>query len=175
MKLFLPFALIIAGAGLMEASTIETITFNLSALHSGSTLSGTFTLPDSPIAGDTVPVVLSFSDPADYSVASLAATITLTAGTPSGFAVQFSELTFTNLSGSTTPIDTKDVDLTGFGFATCAAFPCTASGGVHDRSPAVFTSTYTISPVATPEPSYALSFPILLMGMVFARRLVRPV
>jgi hypothetical protein len=174
MKLFLPFAFIIAGAGLMQASTIEMISFDLSSLHPGSTLSGTFTLPDSPIAGDTAPVVLSFSDPADYSPTSLMATITIGSGTPSGFTVLFSELTFTNLSGSTGMVDTKDVDLTGFGFANCTAFPCTASGGLQDRSPSVFKSTYTISPVATPEPSYALSFPILLMGMVFARRLVRP-
>jgi hypothetical protein len=171
-KIFLRCALVIAGAGFMQASTIETITFNLSALHPGSTLSGTFTLPDSPMAGDTASVLLSFSDPSDYSPISLGATITIENGTPSGFAVLFSELTFTNLSGSTTPIDTKDVDLTAFGFARCASFPCTASGGVEDRSPAVFTSTYTISPVATPEPSFALLVPILLAGMVFARRLL---
>jgi hypothetical protein len=175
MKLFLPCALVIAGAGLMQASIIETISFNLSGLHAGSTLSGTFTLSNLPMVGDTAPVLLSFSDPSDYSPISLAATITIESGTPSGFAVLFSELTFTNLSGSTTPIDTKDVDLTGFGFARCASFPCTASGGFQDRSPAVFTSTYTISPVTTPEPSFTLLVPILLIAMVFARRLAPPV
>jgi hypothetical protein len=119
---------------------------------------------------------LSFSDPADYSPTSLTTTITVTGGTPSGFAVTFSEITFTNPSGHTGMGDTKDVDLTGFAFAKCAAFPCTATGNVQDRSPASFTSTYTISPVAsTPEPSYALAFPILLMGMFFAKRLVRSV
>jgi len=159
----------------MQASIIETISFNLSALHAGSTLSGTFTLSNSPMVGYTAPVVLSFSDPSDYTPISLATTITIEGGTPSGFAVLFSGLTFTNLSGVTTPIDTKDVDLTGFGFAQCASFPCTASGGIQDRSPAVFTSTYTISPVATPEPGFTLLVPILLTGMVFARRLVRPV
>ena len=159
----------------MQASIIETISFNLSDLHAGSTLSGTFTLPNSPMAGDTAPVQLSFSDPSDYSPISLGATITIETGTPSGFAVSFSDLTFTNLSGSATPIDTKDVDLTGFNFARCASFPCTANGGFEDRSPAVFTSTYTISPVATPEPRFTLLIPILLIGMVFARRLVQPV
>jgi len=175
MKLFLPWALVIAGVGLMQASIIETISFNLSDLHAGSILSGTFTLPNSPVVGDTAPVLLSFSDPSDYSPTSLDATITIESGTPSGFAVLFSELTFTNLSGSTTPIDTKDVDLTGFRFAQCASFPCTANGGFEDRSPSVFTSTYTISPVATPEPSFTLLVPILLIGMVFGRRLVPPV
>ena len=175
MTIFLPCALAIAGAGWMQASTIESISFNLSALHAGSTLSGTFTLSNSPMVGDMAPVMLSFSDPSDYSPISLAATITIENGTPSGFAVLFSELTFTNLSGSASPIDTKDVDLTAFGFARCASFPCTASGGVQDRSPAVFTSTYTISPVAAPEPNFILLVPILLIGLVFARRLAPPV
>jgi len=174
MKLFLPCALVVTGAGLMQASIIETISFNLSDLHAGSTLSGTFTLSNSPMVGDTAPVLLSFSDPSDYSPTSLDATITIEGGTPSGFAVLFSGLTFTNLSGNTTPIDTRDVDLTGFAFAQCASFPCTASGGLEDRSPAVFNSTYTISPVTTPEPSFTLLIPILLIGIVFARRLISP-
>ena len=175
MKRFVPFALLIASAGLMRANIIETINFNLSALHRGSTLSGTFSLSDSPAVGDTAPVLLSFSDPVDYSPTSLAATITIESGTPSGYAVRFSDLTFTNLSGDTTPIDTKDVDLTGFGFARCASFPCTASGSFQDRSPAVFTSTYTIAPAAVPEPSYALLVPIFLMAIVFGRPLVTQV
>jgi hypothetical protein len=173
MKSFLLFALLIGGAGLMQASTIETISFNLSALHAGSTLSGTFTLSDSPMVGDMASVMLSFSDPSDYSSTPLTSTITIAGGTPSGFAVLFSELTFTNLSGTTTPIDTRDVDLTGFAFARCASFPCTASGGVQDRNPAVFTSTYTIAPAVAPEPSFMLVVPILLMGLVLGRRLVR--
>jgi hypothetical protein len=177
MKKFLPFVLMIAGAGMMQASIVETISFNLSALHAGSTLSGTFTLSNSPMVGDSAPALLTFSDPSDYSSTPLTTTITISNGTPSGFAVLFSELTFTNLGGASSPIDAKDVDLTGFSFAKCASFPCTASGGVQDRSPAVFTSSYTISPAAaaTPEPSFALFVPILLSVIVFGRRLVRPV
>lgn len=161
----------------MQASITETISFNLSALHAGSTLSGTFTLPNTPAIGDTAPVILAFSDPADYSPISLPATISIIGGTPTGYAVLFSALMFTNLSGTTTPLDTKDVDLTGFGFARCASFPCTASGGFQDRSPALFTSTYTISPVVTavPEPRFNHLVSILLIGIVLARRLVRPV
>ena len=121
MKKLLLCALLIAGAGLMQASIVETISFDLSVIHAGSTLSGTFTLSNSPMAGDSAPVLLSFSDPADYSPISLASTIMIETGTPSGFAVVFSELTFTNLSGTTLPIDTRDIDLTPEGFARCAS------------------------------------------------------
>ncbi len=174
MKTFLLCALVIAGAASMQASVIENISFNLSALHSGSTLSGTFTLNDAPLVGDMAPVTLFFSDPADYNVASLAAAITIGSGTPSGETVMFSELMFTNLSGVTSPIDTKDVDLTGFSFAKCSSFPCTATGGFQDRSPSVFTSTYTVSPgTATPEPIFTLLVPALLIGMVAGRRFLQ--
>jgi hypothetical protein len=172
MKKFLPCALLIVGSGLMQGAILESISLDLSPLHAGSTLSGTFTLSDSPTIGDTAPVLLSFSDPSNYSPTSLAATITIEGGTPSGFAVDFSDLTFTNLSGTVTPINTRDVDLMRFAFANCASFPCTASGGFQDRSPAVFTSTYTIAPVTIPEPGYGLLFPLLLMAIFFRRRFV---
>ncbi len=174
MKTLLSCALLIAtGSGLMQAAIIESISFNLSDVHPGSSLSGTFTLSNSPMVGDTAPVLLSFSDPSDYTPTSLMTTITIEGGTPSGFAVVFSELVFTNLSGAVTPIDTKDVDLTPFAFARCASFPCTSTGGVQDRSPAVFTSTYTITPAAIPEPSYSLLVAVSLMAIVFRRRLLR--
>jgi hypothetical protein len=165
-------ALLTAGAGFTQAAIIESISLDLSALHAGSTLSGTFTLSNSPVAGDTAPVLLSFSDPSDYAPTSLSATITIESGTPSGFAVDFSELTFTNLSGVVLPIDTKDVDLTRFAFAKCASFPCTSSGGFQDRSPAVFSSTYTIAPAAAavPEPACGLLVSMLLMIIVSNRR-----
>jgi hypothetical protein len=174
MKAVLPFALLIAGAGLMHASIIETISLNLSPLHAGSILSGTFTLSDSPTAGDTAPVLLSFSDPSDYAPTSLMSTITILSGTPSGFAVDFPALTFTNLSGTVTPINTRDVNLMRFAFAMCGSFPCTATGLFQDRSPAVFSSTYTITPTAVPEPGYALLIPMLLTAIFFGRRLVVP-
>jgi hypothetical protein len=174
LKRTLPLALLIAGAGLMRASVIETISISLSPLHAGSTLSGTFTLPDTITFGDTAPVLLSFSDPADYVPTSLMATITIGNGTPSGYSVDFSTLTFTNLSGVTTPVDTKDVDLMGFDLATCASFPCTATGGVEDRSPSVFTSSYTIAPAAVPEPNDALLLLLVLaVGFAFWRKSAR--
>lgn len=174
MKPVLPFTLLIAGAGLMQAAIVETISLDLSPLHAGSILSGTFTLSDSPMPGDTAPVLLTFSDPSNYMPTSLMATITILSGTPSGYAVDFSALTFTNLSGAVTPINTRDVSLMRFAFAVCASFPCTATGLFQDRSPAVFSSTYTITPAAIPEPGYGLLVPMLLTAIVFGRRFVRP-
>jgi hypothetical protein len=104
------------------------------------------------------------------------ATITIETGTPSGFAVVFSPLTFTNLSGSLTPVNTLDVNVMPFAFAMCASFPYTSAGGVDDDGGLVFSSTYTIAPAAAavPEPSYAFAAPILLAAIVFGRRLVSP-
>lgn len=177
MKALLPCVLLIAGAGLMKASIVESISLNLSAIHAGSTLSGTFTLSNTPAVGNTAPVVLSFSDPSDYSTASLTSTITIQSGLPSGFMVVFSGLTFTNLSGVTTPIDTKDVDITPYAFASCASFPCSASGLFQDQSPAVFSGTYTIAPAATPEPTsiYELIPVCVALGLIGKKRLSRSV
>jgi hypothetical protein len=172
MKTFFPCALLIVGSGMMQGAILESISLNLSDLNAGSTLSGIFMLSDAPVVGDTAPVLLSFSDPSNYTPTSLTATITIEGGTPSGFAVDFSDLMFTNLSGTVTPIDTRNVDLMRFAFANCASFPCTATGGFQDRSPAVFTSTYTIAPATVPEPGYGLLVPILVMAMFFGRRLV---
>jgi hypothetical protein len=164
--------LLIASAGLVQASIVETIDVNLSPLHAGSMLYGVFTLSNTPMVGDTASALLTFSDPSDYSPTSLTTTITVENGTPSGFAVVFSPLMFTNLSGSLSPIDTKNIDVTPFAFAMCASFPCTSTGGAEDDGGLVFTSTYTIAPV--PEPSYAFAAPILLAAIVFGRRLLRP-
>lgn len=67
MKVFLPFTLLVAGAGFVHAAIIETISFDLSPIHPGSVLSGMFTLSNTPMPGDTAPAALSFSDPADYT------------------------------------------------------------------------------------------------------------
>jgi hypothetical protein len=131
MKTFLPCALLIVSSGMMQGAILESISLNLSDLHAGSTLSG-FTLSDSPIVGDTAPILLSFSDPSNYSPMSLMATITIESGTPGGFAVDFSDLIFTDLSGTVTPINTRDVDLMRLAFANCESFPCTATGGFQD-------------------------------------------
>jgi len=166
MKNIITGALLIAAAGLMQASIIESISINLSDLHAGSTLSGTFLLPNTPMVGDTAAVILSFSDPADYSVSSLDATITIGSGI-TGDTVRFSDLIFTNPSGN---MFTRNVDLMVEGAAQCASFPCTATGGFEDGDPAAFRSTYTISPVAAPEPGYGLIVSFLLVGIVIARR-----
>lgn len=174
MRFALPFALLVACAGLTRAAVIENISLDLSPLHSGSILSGTFTLPDSPMPGDTASALLSFNDPSDYTPTSLTTTITILSGTPSGFAVDFSPVSFTNPSGTVTPINSHDIDLTRFAFATCGSFPCTATGLFQDRSPAVFSSTYTISPASVPEPGYAMLVAMLLAAAVFRKRLAPP-
>jgi len=174
MKTLLQITLLIAGAAQVQADIIQTISLDLSPLNPGSSLSGTFALSDSPSPGDTVSVLLSFSDPANYSPTSLPATITVLSGTPSGFAIDFSDLAFTNLNGTVGPINTRDVNLMRFAFAVCDSFPCTATGLFQDRSPAVFTSTYSITPAAVPEPAYALPMGMLLTAIVFRRRALRP-
>ena len=172
MKKVLPFAMLIAGAGFMQAAIVQNISLDLSALHAGSTLSGTFTLSDNPMAGDTAPVILTFSDPANYSPATLMSTITVEERTPTGFAIGFESLQFTNLSGDVTPINTRDIDLFRFFFARCDSFPCTATGLFQDRSPAVFTAEYTITPATVPEPGYAVLLSVLLTGMVLRTRFI---
>ena len=144
----------ILGAGMMQASILESITFDLSALHAGSTLSGTFALSDSPMAGDTAPALLSFSDPADYTPSPVTATITIGTGTTLTYTVGFDDIAFTNPSGN---MFTKDVDLMPNGMAQCASFPCTATGGFADGSPPAFTSTYKIAPVAPQSLSPAMA------------------
>jgi hypothetical protein len=173
MRRFLPCVLLILGAGVMHASILESITFDLSALHAGSTLSGTFTLPNSPVAGNTASAQLFFSDPADYSASPLAATITIGSGTVLAFTVGFDDITFTNPSGN---MFTKNIDLMTSGMAQCASFPCTATGRFEDGSPAAFTALYQIAPaVATvPEPGYGwLLLPILLLSFFLRKRVVR--
>jgi hypothetical protein len=167
MKKYLVCLLFIAGAGVIQASIVESISFNLSDLHPGSTLSGTFTLADSPAAGDSVPVALSFSDPQNYSPTTVNATITIGNGTSLAFTVGFSDVVFTNPSGDRF---TQNNNLLPRGMAECASFPCTATGGFQDNDPPAFTSTYTIAPVAVPEPAYTLLLPVLLAGFGLVRR-----
>lgn len=157
----------------MQASILESITFDLSTLHAGSTLSGTFALSDSPMAGDTASALLSFSDPGNYSPSSVTATIMIGNGTSLAYTVGFDAITFTNPSGN---MFTKNVDLITNGMAQCASFPCTATGGFADGSPAAFTGTYQIAPAATavPEPGYGtLLLAVLFLGFALGRRVVQ--
>ncbi len=173
MKRFLPCALLILAAGTVQASILESITFDLSTLHAGSALSGTFALSNSPTAGDTASAQLSFSDPADYIPSSLTATIRIGSGTILAYTVGFDTITFINPSGNTF---TKNVNLMPNGMAQCASFPCTATGGFADGSPPAFTATYKIAPAAAtiPEPGYGgLLVAILLLSFVLRRRAVQ--
>jgi hypothetical protein len=171
MKTYLLCALMIAGAGLTRATIIESISIDLSGLHAGSTLSGTFLLSDAPMAGDSTTALLTFSDPSDYSPTSLTATIELGSGVPSGETVRFDTLTFTNLT-NTTP-NTVNINLMVHGAAQCASFPCNANGRFEDDDPAVFSGMYSIAAVTVPEPTYGLMFPLLLAGFALGRRVLR--
>jgi hypothetical protein len=174
MKTFLMSVLLFAGAGLMQASILQTISFDLSNLHPGSTLSGTFTLPDGVTAGTTVPVTLLFSDPANYIPSSLMGTVTISSGTAFPFAVFFFVPTFTNPSGNSF---TTTNNLMAAGAAQCASFPCTATGRFEDNSPPAFAALYTITPaaVATPEPGYGVLIPVLLLGFVVRKRILQAI
>ena len=175
MKVFLSAVLLIAGASLAKADTIETITFNLGLLHPGSTLSATFDVPTViPGTGVTLPVTFSFSDPLDYAEGSLKGptggtldgTVSIDPNTPiSNFIVNFSVPTFFNPTGN---MFTQTNVLSADGFAQCASFPCTATGQFQD-SQAFSNAVYTVTPAATtPEPS---SFLLLATGLAGAGRL----
>jgi hypothetical protein len=171
-RLLGPGILLVSAAGLMQANIIESITFDLSNLHPGSTLSGTFSLPDSPVAGNTAPVVLSFSDPQDYTPTTINATIMIGNGTTLAFTVGFSGIAFTNPSGNMFNLNNN---LIPRGLAQCASFPCTATGGFQDNDPPAFTATYTVSrvPIASPEPAYGAVLALFFAGFVFVRRTSR--
>jgi hypothetical protein len=167
-KRFLPAILLAASGGLLHASTIQTISIDLSPLHSGSVLSGSVILQNPLMLGDSTSILLSFSDPADYSPASLTTTLSVTNGVPND-QFRFSTITFTNLANS------KTYNLEVRGAASCAVdFPCTATGGYQANDPAAFTGTYTITtaaaPTAVPEPGYALLVSGLLTAFAFGRR-----
>jgi hypothetical protein len=178
MKVLLSVVLLIAGAGLAKADTLETITFNLGDLHPGSTLSATFDVPTSIGTGETLDVTYSFSDPSDYAEGSLsgptggtlAGTVSIDPNAPiSNYIVNFSVPVFYNPTGNT--FDQENV-LSEDGLAECASFPCTATGQFQD-SLAFSNGVYTVAPVATPEPGYGLLVSVLVAGLVFRKRAVQ--
>jgi PEP-CTERM motif len=172
MKALLCAVLLVAGAGLAKADTLETITFNLGDLHPGSTLSATFNVPTLlPGPGLTQNVTYTFSDPSDYAVGSLngptggtlAGTVSIDPNAPiSNFVINFSVPEFFNPSGN---MFNRNNILSEDGLAQCASFPCTATGQFQD-SMAFSNGVYTVSPVAAaPEPS---SFLLLATGLAGA-------
>ena len=158
----------------LSAAILETISFDLSALHPGSTLSGSFLLSNSPMVLDSTTAVLNFSDPADYTPSPVTATIRIGNGTVFPFTVTFDTISFTNPSGTISPINSRSVNLTAAGMAQCASFPCSATGAFQDNSPALFSARYTIAPAATtvPEPGYATLLGLLLASLYVGKRFV---
>ncbi len=160
--------LLLAGSVTMNASVIDTLTINLSPIIPGSELSGSVTLSAALTPGESTPIVLTFSDPADYSPSPVDGTLTVGSGI-GGNTVGFSELTFTDL------LNNSVIHLMTRGMATCATsvsdpdgIPCQANGGWEDNDPASYTGTYSVTaeycpPSSVPEPSY--SIPMLLAGV----------
>ena len=167
-KYLLPVILLTAPGGLLCASTIQTLSIDLSPLHSGSILSGSVTLQNPLMLGDSAQIPLSFSDPLNYDPSSLIAILSVTSGTPND-QFRFSTITFTNLA------DNKTYNLVVRGAASCVVdFPCQATGGYEANNPPAFTGTYTItaaSAAAVPEPNFVWLLLGLVPARVFGRRL----
>ena len=167
-------ALLTVSAGLTQAGVIQSISFDLSALHAGSTLSGSVILQNPLALGGSVVIPLMFSDPSDYNPTSLSTTLTVTQG-PTLDQFRFSAITFTNLISAVNPaLNNKSYTLIVRGAAQCVIdFPCTATGGFQANDPAAFIATYTVTSAATPtpEPTYGfvLGGAIAVLGV--ARRL----
>ena len=167
--------MILGGATLTKADIIETISLDLSALNPGSTLSGSFALPDSPPYPGTAPVTLSFSDPSDYSPTSL--TTTISTGVVYFGPVNFFDPAIFMETGYTGP-EEIEVGTVGYGAAPaiCYTFPCTSQGsflivGLTGAVPHTY-AEFTITPTPVPEPRYALLVPLLFLGIIFGRSLL---
>ncbi len=158
LKRFLPVILLAASASSVHASSIQTLSIDLSPLHPGSVLSGSVTLQTPLTLGDSVQIPLTFTDSSDYTPDMLTTTLSVTSGVPAD-QFRFSTISFTNLA------DNKTYNLVVRGAASCVVdFPCQATGGYEANSPPAFTGTYTITaaPAAVPEPTYTL----LVSGLV---------
>lgn len=168
-KRCLPMAVLLACTSLANAAVIQTLSIDLSPLHAGSVLSGSITLTNPLMLGDSALIPLAFSDPSNYGPAAIIATLSVTSGVLDD-QFRFSGVSFTNLSNS------KVYNLTVVGAAICFVdFPCTATGGYQANSPPAFSGTYTVSsttaPSGVPEPSYSYLLSGILPALVLARRL----
>ena len=164
-----PIVLLVACSGLMHASVIQSLRIDLGNLHLGSVLSGSVVLPSPLMLGDSAQIPLTFSNPTDYSPASLTATLEVTNGTPED-QFRFLDLSFTNLA------DGKVYILSVHGAAACPIdFPCQATGRFEANSPPAFSGEYTVTsaPAAVPEPGYSLLMPGILAVLAGSRRLSR--
>jgi hypothetical protein len=168
-------ALLMGGSGLARADVIYTLTFDLSNLNAGSTLTGSVDESGPLLPGDFGDINLSFSDPSAYSATSLTTVLSSDSGT-FGNQLRFSEISFVDLSDDKTIHLTVDVAAQcSTGSGTPNGVPCDANGRWEDGDPPEFTGTYTVTAqIATvPEPAYG--FALLGMGAIalaFKRRRV---
>lgn len=167
-KHYLLVTLLALSGGLLEASSLQTISIDLNPLHPGSVLSGSVMLQNPLALGDSVQIPLLFSDPQNYRPTTLTTTLSVTAGTPTD-QFRFSTIAFTNAA------DNRTYNLTVRGAAACAVdFPCQATGGYEANSPPAFSGTYTVTsaPAPVPEPGYGLLASGLAVTFVLKRRLL---
>ena len=165
-KRFLLLILLATSGSLLQASTIQTLSIDLTPLHAGSVLSGSVIVQNPLMLGDSVQIPLSFTDPSNYSPTSLTTTLSVTNGVPND-QFRFDTISFLNLANNTT------YNLVVRGAASCVVdFPCQATGGYEANSPAAFTGTYTITTAAAPvpEPGYALLVSGFLAAFAFGWR-----
>lgn len=170
-KSFLVVALVLGSAGLVRADEI-TLSFNLSNLNAGSVLSGSADISGPLLPGDSTDINLSFSDPSDYSPASLSTVLMAQTGT-FGIAMRFSEITFEDLT------DDKIIHLTVYAPAQCVVdpgapqgVPCDTPGLWGDGDPPEYTGRYTVTEEmsAVPEPAYGLFLGLGLAALAYRRR-----
>jgi hypothetical protein len=149
------------------------ITIDLSSFHPGSSYSGSVTVPDVLLTGESAPITLFASPAAQYSPSSILNTVSIGTG-PFGFnSVFINPLVFTDTSTSLT------YDFIVNGAAHCDVetnpngVPCQTSGQLIGNNPnggGVLSYMVSIAPAAVPEP--AMGLPLLMLGAagIFFRR-----
>jgi len=137
----------------------------------GSVLQGSVTLASPPMPGDSTPIALSFTDPADYSPTSLMGTLMFGNGSGSNITFRFSTLTFTNLSNNATVILlVKAPAQCVVGPSNPLGVPCQATGLWQDHDPQRTSGSYSVTAADVPEPGYGMLLGVVGMGFLVGRR-----
>ena len=150
------------------------ITIDLSPFHPGSSYSGSVTVANLLLTGDSAPITLFASPAGQYSPSSILNTVSIGTG-PFGFnSVFIGPLVFTDLSTSLT------YDFIVNGAAHCDietnpnGVPCQTSGQLIGNNPnggGALTYAVSIAPAAVPEPALGLPLAVLgAAGIILRRR-----